>query len=73
MSDLPIPIAILATDVATRAKVSSYPEPFALRMAGREKRILGDLFGRGSNATCSGHVRTLSSAKRQRPQPGQRD
>jgi hypothetical protein len=45
MSELPIPIAILAADVPTRGKVSSYPEPFALRMAGREKRILGDLFG----------------------------
>lgn len=45
MSELPIPIATLATDVPTRPKVSSYPEPFALRMAGREKRILGDLFG----------------------------
>ena len=45
MSELTIPIATLATDVATRARVSSYPEPFASRMAGREKRILGDLFG----------------------------
>ena len=45
MSELPIPIATLATDVPTRPKVSSYPEPLALRMAGREKRILGDLFG----------------------------
>ena len=45
MSEPPIPIATLATDVPTRTRVSSYPEPFASRMAGREKRILGDLFG----------------------------
>ena len=45
MSEPTIPIAILAKDVPTRARVSSYPEPFASRMAGREKRILGDLFG----------------------------
>jgi len=45
MSELPIPIATLAADVPPRATVSSYPDPFASRMAGREKRILGDLFG----------------------------
>ena len=45
MNEQTIPIATLATDVPTRARVSSYPEPFASRMAGREKRILGDLFG----------------------------
>lgn len=28
-----------------RQKPSAYPEPFASRMAGREKRSLGDLFG----------------------------
>ncbi len=28
-----------------RSKPSNYPEPFASRMAGREKRPLGDLFG----------------------------
>lgn len=41
----PIPSTpILATDVAPRAKKSVYPEPFASRMQGRDKRILGDLF-----------------------------
>jgi len=45
MSELPIPIAALAAAVPPRATVSSYPHPFASRMAGREKRILGDLFG----------------------------
>jgi uncharacterized cupin superfamily protein len=39
------PVAVLAPDVAPRAKKSIYPEPFAALMAGREKRILGDLFG----------------------------
>ena len=28
-----------------RAKVSSYPEPFLPRVAGRRKRVLGELFG----------------------------
>lgn len=37
--------ACRAEDVAPRAKRSNYPEPFASRMAGREKRALGDLFG----------------------------
>ena len=37
--------ALIATEVAPRAKKSIYPEPFASRMEGREKRILGDLFG----------------------------
>ncbi|MFZ1546043.1 MAG: cupin domain-containing protein [Candidatus Nitrotoga sp.] len=40
-----IPIAVVATQVAPRTKPSNYPEPFASRMAGREKRSLGDLFG----------------------------
>lgn len=42
------PIAIHATDAAPRVKLSNYPEPFASRMAGREKRVLGDLFGLGN-------------------------
>jgi uncharacterized cupin superfamily protein len=37
--------ALVAADAAPRIKVSNYPEPFALRMAGRVKRPLGDLFG----------------------------
>ncbi|MDD4929499.1 MAG: cupin domain-containing protein [Gallionella sp.] len=40
-----IPVAVMATQVALRTKPSTYPEPFASRMAGREKRPLGDLFG----------------------------
>jgi uncharacterized cupin superfamily protein len=39
------PVAVVASQVPPRAKPSSYPEPFASRMAGREKRPLGDLFG----------------------------
>src|SRR5277367_3623999 len=39
------PVALLAADVPPRAKRSNYPEPFFSRMAGRDKRPLGDLFG----------------------------
>ena len=39
------PEAIRALDAPARAKASNYPEPFASRMAGREKRPLGELFG----------------------------
>jgi uncharacterized cupin superfamily protein len=39
------PVAVLASEAPPRAKQTNYPEPFASRMAGREKRPLGDLFG----------------------------
>ena len=39
------PIAINALELPPRSKVSFYPEPFASRMAGRQKRQLGELFG----------------------------
>jgi uncharacterized cupin superfamily protein len=39
------PIALLAEDAPPRTRPSNYPEPFASRMVGREKRALGDLFG----------------------------
>jgi uncharacterized cupin superfamily protein len=39
------PLALVAADVPPRAKLSNYPEPFFSRMAGRDKRPLGDLFG----------------------------
>jgi uncharacterized cupin superfamily protein len=45
MTDKRTPAAIFARDVAPRAKKSNYPEPFASRVAGREKRQLGDVFG----------------------------
>jgi uncharacterized cupin superfamily protein len=45
VSELPRRVAIRAADVPARTKPSIYPEPFASRMAGREKRLLGELFG----------------------------
>lgn len=39
------PLALVAAQASARSRPSSYPEPFASRMAGREKRPLGDLFG----------------------------
>lgn len=45
MPDSARPTAIVASDAPARTKPSNYPEPFASRMAGREKRPLGDLFG----------------------------
>ena len=37
-------VAIKAREAPPRIKASNYPEPFFSRMAGREKRPLGDLF-----------------------------
>jgi hypothetical protein len=42
MSQADSSIAVVALDVPPRTKPSNYPEPFAARMAGREKRALGD-------------------------------
>ena len=39
------PVSIRAADAPLRAKASGYPEKFRARVAGREKRPLGDLFG----------------------------
>ena len=39
------PAAIAALDAPPRGKASNYPQPFAARMEGRQKRPLGDLFG----------------------------
>jgi len=39
------PLAMEAALAAPRAKRSNLPEPFASRMAGRERRPLGELFG----------------------------
>jgi uncharacterized cupin superfamily protein len=39
------PAALLAVQVQPRAQKTIYPEPFAARVAGREKRALGDVFG----------------------------
>ena len=45
MADEKLPLAVLANDAPPRIRASSYPEPFAARMAGRRKQPLGDLFG----------------------------
>jgi uncharacterized cupin superfamily protein len=37
--------AVRALDATPRSKATNYPEPFASRMKGREKRPLGDVFG----------------------------
>ena len=39
------PKAIHASEAPPRAKASNYPEPFAARVKGREKRPLGEVFG----------------------------
>jgi uncharacterized cupin superfamily protein len=38
-------VAIVASEAPARTRPSNYPEPFASRMSGREKRPLGDEFG----------------------------
>jgi uncharacterized cupin superfamily protein len=43
--DYHLPAAVEAASVAPRGRPSNYPKPFAERVAGREKRVLGDLFG----------------------------
>jgi uncharacterized cupin superfamily protein len=45
MSDPDVPLAIDAMSLPPRQKRTNYPEPFASRMAGRDKRPLADLFG----------------------------
>ena len=45
MSRTDPPIAIEAGAAPPRTRPTNYPEPFASRMAGREKRPLGDCFG----------------------------
>jgi len=39
------PVALVAAEAPPRAKQSVYPEPYASRMADRQKRPLGDVFG----------------------------
>jgi uncharacterized cupin superfamily protein len=39
------PVAVVAAEASPRTKPSNYPPEFAARMAGREKRALGDVFG----------------------------
>ena len=45
LSKFPRLLAVLASTAPVRTKPSTYPEPFFSRMAKREKRPLGDLFG----------------------------
>ena len=45
MTDHTGELAVAAMDVPTRTKVSDYPEPFFSRMAGRQKKALGEFFG----------------------------
>jgi uncharacterized cupin superfamily protein len=45
MFDQAKPIAIEAAAAAPAAPGRGYPEPFAARVAGRQRRQLGDLFG----------------------------
>ena len=45
MTALPKPVPVHAADIAVRNTPSAYPEPFASRMAGREKQALGGHFG----------------------------
>ena len=45
MADQTHPVAVVAAQAPAKTKPSNYPEPFASRMAGRQKHPLGDLFG----------------------------
>jgi uncharacterized cupin superfamily protein len=45
MPERTYPTTIKASEAPARVKPTSYPEPFASRMAGRLKHPLGDLFG----------------------------
>src|SRR5215831_18524107 len=38
-------LALFASEAPPRSKRTNYPAPFAARVAGRDKRPLGDLFG----------------------------
>jgi uncharacterized cupin superfamily protein len=45
MADATRPVAIHTTDAPSRARATSYPADLATRVAGRDKRPLGDMFG----------------------------
>ena len=45
MADTARPVAITAAETPPRARASSYPADLATRVAGRDKRPLGDVFG----------------------------
>lgn len=48
MADQKYPEVVSAESVPPVANKSNYPEPFAARMGGREKRRLGEQFGLGN-------------------------
>ena len=49
-----LPVAILAAEVPARTKPSVYPEPFASRMAGRERNLWGqESMGSASIQSCT--------------------
>ena len=67
MNDSTRPVAVVALEVPPRTRPTNYPEPFASRMKGWEKRQLGDVFGLanfGVNLTrlASGAVSALRHA-----------
>jgi uncharacterized cupin superfamily protein len=45
MSDAKTPVAVVAANLPPRAKSTGYPSIFAVRVMGRVKRPLGDVFG----------------------------
>jgi uncharacterized cupin superfamily protein len=45
MADAVHPVAIHAAEAPPRARATGYPVDLAARVAGREKRVLGDMFG----------------------------
>src|SRR6201989_3671958 len=45
MPDSDKPVAVEAASLAPARSARSYPAPFAARVAGRERRALGDVFG----------------------------
>ena len=61
------PVALRVADVPPREKLTNYPEPFASRMKGRDKRPLGDRFGLtsfGVNLTRLNARRPVGAASR---------
>ncbi len=45
MTTLKTPLAVKTEEIPVRIKKTIYPEPFASRVAGRDKRQLGEFFG----------------------------
>jgi len=45
MSKIDKPVAVEAASLPPARAARGYPDPFAARVAGRERRVLGDVFG----------------------------